>query len=130
MEANATALVLYLLLVVAAAGAIIALTAAFGRGAAPASRGIAYECGLDPATPGRRRVSIHFFLIAALFLIFDVEVVLLFPWASAIRHAIEGSGGPLLLELAVFLGLLALALCFAWGQGALDWEQESVTRDS
>lgn len=111
-------------LIVAAALAIIALSAMIGRRRASAERYMNYECGLDQASPERRRFPIKFFLTAVLFILFDVGIVLLFPWAAAFRRALgEGMGLTLVVELAIFLALLGFALAYAWGRGALEWEE-------
>jgi len=111
-------------LIAAAALAIVALSAVIGRRQAPAERSLSYECGLDQASPKRRRFPIKFFLTAVLFILFDVEIVLLFPWAAAFRRALgEGSGLVLVIELFVFLALAGFALAYAWGRGALEWEE-------
>ena len=111
-------------LIAAVALAIIALSAVIGRRQAPAERYLNYECGLDQASSERRRFPIKFFLTAVLFILFDVEVVLLFPWAAAFRQALgEGLGPVLVIELSIFLALAGFALAYAWGRGALEWEE-------
>ncbi|MFH1830452.1 MAG: NADH-quinone oxidoreductase subunit A [Pseudomonadota bacterium] len=124
MNGDMLALVILFLLIAATVGAIVSLSALIGRVRAPKERLISYECGLDPAVSTRRPFPIKFFLIAVLFIIFDVEVVLLFPWAIAFNKAIAaGEGTVLLVELIIFLALLGLALVFALGKGALKWEE-------
>lgn len=124
MNADALAIVILFLLAAFAAGAIVGLSALIGRVRAPQARLINYECGLDPAVSKRRPFPIKFFLIAVLFIIFDVEVVLLFPWALAFNKAAHsGNGDVLLVGLIIFLALLGLALVFALGRGALKWEE-------
>jgi NADH-quinone oxidoreductase subunit A len=76
-----------------------------------------YECGIDPQSDARERFSVRYFLIAMLFLVFDVETIFLFPWAVIYdRLAIFG-----LIEVAVFIGLLVVGYCYAWQKGALEW---------
>jgi len=124
MNGDILALVILFLLVAATVGALISLSALIGRVRPPKERLINYECGLDPAVTKRRPFPIKFFLIAVLFIIFDVEVVLLFPWALAFNKAATlGDGTLLLAELIIFLALLGLALLFALGRGALKWEE-------
>lgn len=83
-----------------------------------------YECGLDQASSPYRRYSIHFFLVAMLFLLFDVEVTFLFPWAILVKtFADAGLGLFIFIEGLVFLVILALGLAYVWKRGALDWQR-------
>jgi NADH-quinone oxidoreductase subunit A len=78
-----------------------------------------YECGIDVKDSPRGNVSIHFYLVAVVFLIFDVETVFLFPWAVAFdRMGLFG-----VIEIFVFLALLVAAYIYAWLKGALRWEE-------
>lgn len=77
-----------------------------------------YECGIETTTDARSRVSIHYYLIAVLFVVFDVEVVFLFPWAVRFRElGLLGFG-----EMMLFLVILVAAYGYAWRKGALDWK--------
>ena len=84
--------------------------------------GEAYESGLPPTGTGRLRLSIQFFLIAILFVIFDLELVYLFAWAISI-HEVGWSG---FVGVLVFVGILAVALIYEWRMGSLDWTQRSI----
>ena len=75
-----------------------------------------YECGMEPAGAPWARVNVRFASIALLFVLFDVEAVLLFAVATRLRGSIAG-----LVEAAVFAALLALGLFYAWRKGALEW---------
>jgi len=77
-----------------------------------------FECGNEPIGNPRNRFSVHFFLIALLFIIFDVEVVFLFPWAILFRKL----GWYGFIEMAVFLLILIIGLFYVWKKGALEWE--------
>jgi NADH-quinone oxidoreductase subunit A len=77
-----------------------------------------YECGMDPIGTARRRFSVKFFVIAMLFIIFDIEAVFLYPWAVIFRE-LRVFG---LIEMAVFVGVLLLGLFYVWRKGALEWE--------
>lgn len=124
MDSGVFALILLFLLAAATGGAIVALSAAIGRRRPPPERGLPYECGLDPVGGARGRFSVKYFLVAVLFIIFDVEIVFFYPWALAFRELASGGQGVfLLVELAVFVAILALALAYAWGRGALEWER-------
>jgi len=77
-----------------------------------------YECGVDPLTPATVRVSVKFYLIAILFILFDLETTFLYPWAVLFRSL--GLLG--FLEMAVFVGILLVGLVYAWKKGALEWQ--------
>lgn len=79
--------------------------------------GEAYESGVLPTGSGRLRFSIKFFLIAILFVIFDLEVVFIFAWAVAIHEL----GWPGFWGLMVFMGILTVGLIYEWRMGSLDW---------
>ena len=76
-----------------------------------------YECGIEPKTGARDRYSIRYFLVAMLFVIFDVETVFLFPWA-VILDELAWFG---LIEMFVFLAILIVGYVYAWRTGALEW---------
>jgi len=82
-----------------------------------------YECGLDPIGAPRHRFSVKFYLLAMLFILFDIEVVFLYPWARLFREFIAmGMGAFLFWEMVVFLGVLTLGLVYVWRRGALEWD--------
>jgi NADH-quinone oxidoreductase subunit A len=76
-----------------------------------------YECGVDPEGDARDRFSSRFYIIAILFVVFDVETVFLFPWAIIYdRLALFG-----FIEMLVFLGILVVGYFYVWKKGALEW---------
>ncbi len=77
-----------------------------------------YECGVDPFTPAAVRVSVKFYLVAILFLLFDLETTFLYPWAVLFRSL--GLFG--FIEMAVFVLILLVGLLYAWKKGALEWQ--------
>jgi NADH-quinone oxidoreductase subunit A len=77
-----------------------------------------YECGVDPVTGAEVRVSVKFYLLAILFILFDLETTFLYPWAVLFRSL--GLFG--FLEMAVFVGILLVGLVYAWKKGALEWQ--------
>ena len=77
-----------------------------------------YECGIPPEGNARHRYSVRFYIIAILFVIFDVEITFLFPWA--IRYSFLGTYG--LFTMLVFLGILIVGYVWLFRKGALDWE--------
>ncbi|MBP7227628.1 MAG: NADH-quinone oxidoreductase subunit A [Longilinea sp.] len=85
----------------------------------PTSRKSApYESGMVPYGVGMRRMSVRYYLIAVLFILFDVEIVFLIPWAVVMRRL--GVLG--LVEMLIFLGILTVGFVYAWKKGALEWE--------
>ena len=77
-----------------------------------------YECGIEAEGDARDRYSIRYYLIAMLFVIFDVETVFLFPWAVSLDQlALFG-----LIEMLVFLFILVVGYFYAWKKGALEWQ--------
>ena len=82
-----------------------------------------YECGINPTGEPRTEFSVKFFLVAVLFIIFDVEVVFLFPWAVLFQEFIqEGLGVFVFVEMMIFLGILLIGLIYIYGKQALKWE--------
>ncbi|MDX1390172.1 MAG: NADH-quinone oxidoreductase subunit A [Acidobacteriota bacterium] len=76
-----------------------------------------YECGIEAEEGAWGRQSVHYYVIAVLFVIFDVEVVFLFPWA--VQYRVLGLFG--LVEMGIFLLILIVAYVYAWKKGALTW---------
>lgn len=81
-------------------------------------KGEAYECGIPTRGESMARFHVGYYLFAILFLMFDVETVLLFPWAVKMRVL----GGEGVLCVAVFFAILVLGLVYAWRKGALEWK--------
>ena len=77
-----------------------------------------YECGMDPIGDARRRFSIRFFLIGMLFIVFDIELIFLFPWAVIYDKLLIFG----FIEMLIFVLVLALGLAYVWIKGALEWE--------
>jgi NADH-quinone oxidoreductase subunit A len=76
-----------------------------------------YECGIDPQSDARGRYTVRFYIVAILFVIFDVETIFLFPWA--VQFEVLGLFG--LIEMCIFLVILIVAYFWAFKKGALDW---------
>ncbi len=85
-----------------------------------------YESGMDPIHDARRRFDVRFHLVAIAFLIFDVELLFLYPWAVANKHdaglrSISANQGLIFLEVLVFIGLLTVGFVYAWRKGVFQW---------
>jgi NADH-quinone oxidoreductase subunit A len=76
-----------------------------------------YECGIESKAPVRERLSVRYYLIAVLFVVFDVETIFMFPWA--VRYRALGLFG--LVEMTLFIGVLVLGYAYVWKKGALKW---------
>ncbi len=77
-----------------------------------------YESGMNPFGPGTRRMPIRFYMVAVLFILFDIEVVFFLPWAVVFRDL--GMAG--LIEMIIFVSILVVGYVYAWKKGALEWE--------
>lgn len=76
-----------------------------------------YESGMRPFSLPRHRFPVHYYMVAILFVLFDIEVLFLYPWAVLIRQ-LRWFG---IVEMGVFLGILLVGFIYAWRKGALDW---------
>jgi NADH-quinone oxidoreductase subunit A len=81
-----------------------------------------YECGMPPVGDARERHSIKFYLVAMMFLLFDIEVAYLYPWAMALRDL----GWPGFAQVLLFMTLLLFGYLYVWRKGALDWGNENT----
>ena len=96
----------------------IGLGELFGPKKNTSAKSMPYESGMNPYGEGTRRMPVRFYLIAVLFILFDIEVVFFLPWAIAFRKL--GMFG--LAEMVVFLVILSVGYVYAWKKGALEWE--------
>ena len=88
-----------------------------------AVKGSPYESGMPPLGDARERFSIKFYLVAMLFIIFDIETVFLLPWAAIYKGGVATvTTGFLLVEMVVFLVILAIGYVYVWKRGALQWD--------
>ena len=113
---------LFILLVLssAVAGLVILISIIFGpKRRSSASRKVApYESGMKAIGIGQRRFPVRFYLIAVLFILFDIEVIFFYPWAVSFRQL--GLFG--FFEMLVFIGILLVGYIWLWKKGALEWE--------
>lgn len=117
-------LLLVLLLGLIFAGLFMFMAFAFGPRNPQASKLSVYECGVPVTGDARQRFSVKFFIVAMIFLLFDVEVVFLFPWAVLLRDfKSQGIGLSFFTPMLIFLVMLGLGLIYEWRRGALDWEK-------
>jgi len=109
-----------LMVVLATAIALIAIGLGylFGPKKDTPAKSMPYESGMNPYGEGTRRMPVRFYLIAVLFILFDIEVVFFLPWAITFRKL--GLFG--LIEMVVFIAILLVGYVYAWKKGALEWE--------
>ena len=84
----------------------------------------AYECGMLPVGESQPRFSVKFYIVAMLFVLFDIEVVFLYPWAIIYKDylAAIGGGASILAVATGFVSILLVAFVYAWKKGVLDWK--------
>ena len=78
----------------------------------------AYECGFEAFEDARARFDVRYYLVAILFIVFDLEIAFLFPWAVALEHI----GGQGLIAMGIFLAILVIGFIYEWKKGALEWD--------
>ncbi len=111
--------------IVAIGFAAVTLTASVALGKAGqrnATKDSAYECGMLPMGEDRPRFSVKFYLVAMLFILFDIEVVFMYPWAVVYREFLAEHGRMILWSMLGFLGTMTVAYVYALKKGALDWK--------
>lgn len=88
----------------------------------------AYECGIEAVGDARQRFSVRFYLVAVLFILFDVEVVFMMPWAVIYRRLPKITGSPMFgfWEMLVYLGFVAVGLYYIVRKGVLNWSQDKA----
>ena len=105
-----------------AAGTLVASVVVGKRGKTSAIKDTAYECGMLPIGAGSARFSIKFHLVAMLFILFDIEVVFLYPWAAIYRTMLKENPGMILGSMISFLAILFVGYLYALKKCAFDWK--------
>jgi NADH-quinone oxidoreductase subunit A len=100
------------------AGLVILIGRMFGPRHPTPRKSSTYESGMRPIGPGARRMPVRFYLVAVLFILFDIEIVFFLPWAVVFRKL--GVFG--LVEMLIFIVILLVGYVYAWKKGALEWE--------
>jgi len=112
-------LLVHFLIVVAVAAAILGLSAWVGVKRPSESKLSPYECGSPPVGDARERFSVSFYLVAMLFILFDVEAVFLYPWAVVFK-SLKWFG---FVEMLLYIAVLLAGYVYVWKKGALDWKR-------
>ncbi len=115
----------YFALVMAVVVTMLGLSYFLGQRKPAHSKNLPFESGIVSVGSAQFRISVHFYLPAILFIIFDLEVVFLFAWAVAVREA----GWPGFIEILIFISILIAALFYLWRIGALDWRTLTQRRE-
>jgi NADH-quinone oxidoreductase subunit A len=97
---------------------VVSLGHLFGPRHPTQRKSLPYESGMTPFGPGTRRMPVRFYMVAVLFILFDIEVVFFLPWAIVFRQL--GLFG--LIEMLIFVLILVVGYIYAWKKGALEWE--------
>ena len=115
-------LMLGVLAVVFSAGMLIGSVVLGKRGKRPAIKDTAYECGVLPVGQGTSRLSVKFYLVAMLFILFDIEVVFLYPWAAVYKDMLKDHPTLILGSMLSFLAILFVGYIYALKKQAFDWK--------
>lgn len=111
---------LQVVLAMAIAGGMLAASALLGKKVRDRVKEMPYECGMTPQGSPRERFSVKFYLVAMIFILFDIEAVFLYPWAVVYRQLKLFA----FVEMFLFIGLILTGFFYFWRKGALDWSVE------
>jgi NADH-quinone oxidoreductase subunit A len=119
-------LVLQVLVALAVAGGMVGASFFIGKHKNSRTKGGTYECGMDPVGDARGRFSVRFYMVAMLFILFDVEAVFMLPWAVIFKQLPRLTGSRLFgfWEMLVYLGFVAVGLFYVWKKGILTWAND------
>lgn len=114
---------MFLLLTLGFAGGTLAFSVIAGKaGRRTRTKDIPYECGMVPEGPGGARLSVKFYLVALLFVLFDIEVVFMYPWAVTYKELLAKHFAQVFGGMLVFLGILFVGYIYALKKRAFDWK--------
>jgi NADH-quinone oxidoreductase subunit A len=118
MLVNYAPVLIFLVIAGAISVVLLGLGFAFGRGRKDPDKLAPYECGFEAFEDTRMRFDVRYYLVAILFIIFDLEIAFLFPWAVALDSV--GVFG--LVAMGIFLAVLVVGFVYEWRKGALEWD--------
>jgi NADH-quinone oxidoreductase subunit A len=123
---NYVPLALQILAALAVAGGMVGASFFIGKHKNSRTKLGAYECGMDPVGDARGRFSVRFYMVAMLFILFDVEAVFMLPWAVIFRRLPGLTGSKMFgfWEMLVYLGFVAVGLFYVWKKGILTWADD------
>jgi NADH-quinone oxidoreductase subunit A len=121
---NYIPVVILLLFSLAVGGGMLLLPRLVARRRPTPEKNMAYECGMDPIGSPRQRVNVAFYLVAMIFILFDIEAVFVIPWAVVFKDlAREVSRGFVFAEMMVFILVLLAGYVYVWKKGVFDWNR-------
>ena len=112
-------LLLMFVLACGLAGALVAVSTLVGRHKRTREKDQPYECGIRPTGDAREPFSVHFYMVALVFILFDIEAIFLYPWALVYRD-LNLFG---FVEMVLYIAILLAGYIFLWKKGALDWNK-------
>ena len=118
MLANYLPILIFLCVAAAIGGVLIVLGFLLGPNRPDAAKNSPYECGFEAFEDARMKFDVRYYLVAILFILFDLEIAFLFPWAVSLRDI--GASG--FWAMMLFLTILVVGFVYEWKKGALDWE--------
>ena len=98
--------------------AFVSISHLLAPGSTNPNKSLPYECGVVPKSDARAPFNVHYYLVAVLFVLFDLEAVFIYPWAISLRAL----GTAALVEMFVFIAILLVGYIYAWKKGVFDWE--------
>jgi NADH-quinone oxidoreductase subunit A len=116
---NYGSLLLMFILAAGLSGALIVVSAVVGKHKRTREKDQPYECGIRPTGDAREPISVQFYMVALLFILFDIEAIFLYPWAL-VYHDLKLFG---FVEMLVYIIILLAGYIFLWKKGALDWNR-------
>ena len=118
-------LLLHILVALGIGGLSLLGSSVIGWNRPSRTKGAPYECGVEPTGDALQPVSVKFYLIAMVFILFDVEAVFLYPWAYVYKE-LRWAG---FFEMMVYIGIVLAGYVYLWKKGALDWSRSTARRD-
>jgi len=112
-------LLLMFILAAFISGALIAVSSVVGRHKPSREKEQPYECGIRPTGDARQPFSVHFYMVALIFILFDIEAIFLYPWAL-VYHDLKVFG---FVEMLLYIMILLVGYIYLWKKGALDWNR-------
>ncbi len=111
-------ILIFMVVALSVGGAMILLGRVLGPHRPDSAKNSPYECGFEAFEDSRMKFDVRYYLVAILFIIFDLEIAFLFPWAVALQEI----GMPGFVAMMLFLGILVVGFIYEWKKGALEWE--------